>query len=121
MGQVAEPCTVLTLTCEEIEEHELARVFAEFNIQDDVWSSEFLSSLIIQTTHQCSLSQDVRAFLQDHGVGNLFFVQSTTTAHEIAQGPYFLNSGRLHQAYRLYPDTAGAFVVATVPNDSSSA
>ncbi|PKK51861.1 hypothetical protein CI102_5878 [Trichoderma harzianum] len=38
--------------------------------------------------------------------------------HPLApSGPYFVHHGQLYQAYRLYPDTADAFIVATVPDD----
>jgi len=33
------------------------------------------------------------------------------------EGPFFLTMGRLHAAYRLYPDTANAFIMATVESD----
>lgn len=34
-------------------------------------------------------------------------------------GPYYCNGGQLYEDYRLYPDTAGAFISATIqsPND----
>lgn len=35
----------------------------------------------------------------------------------MGEGPYFLNMGRLHPAYRLYPDYAGAFIAPTVPTE----
>ncbi|KAK0609894.1 amidase signature domain-containing protein [Bombardia bombarda] len=46
-------------------------------------------------------------------------VHLPTEAFHLSQGPYFLYTGRLHHVYRLYPDTAGAFVVATVPADNN--
>jgi len=41
-------------------------------------------------------------------------------SNKLPPGPYFINNGRVHHAYRLYPDTSGAFVVATVPDSSGS-
>jgi len=48
-------------------------------------------------------------------------VQSSNDSPPAPQGPYFLQHGQLHYAYRLYPDTVGAFVVATVPADDDNA
>ncbi|KAK4230165.1 glutamyl-tRNA amidotransferase [Podospora fimiseda] len=82
---------------------------------DDVWSTNFLSSLIIRTQDQCILTPDTIAALKDQGISNIYFSAEPQHFFNVPQGPCFLNNCNLHPAYRLYPDTAGASVVATVP------
>jgi hypothetical protein len=92
-----------------------------FGLADDVWSTEFMSPLVIQTTLPELNSAWITGL--EHALSQMAHVQDVHVAHltsssaQLPQGPYFLQNGRLHHAYRLYPDTAGAFVVATVPAD----
>ncbi|KAK0732130.1 amidase signature domain-containing protein [Lasiosphaeris hirsuta] len=96
------------------------RKLTRFAADDDVWSSSFLASVVIQSniSDGCSLPADVEQHLTQQGTSNIFFALADPENPGLPEGPYFLNHGSLHQAYRLYPDTSGAFIVATVPEPS---
>lgn len=82
-----------------------------------MWSPVFLRYLIIQFTQvrESRLTEEQRNVLQSLGTQDVQILQHGKGEALIPQGPYFLDHGRLHEVYRLYPDTSGAFVVATVP------
>ncbi len=98
---------------------DIQRRIQGFGLVDDVWSTEFLTSLVVQTTGPKSnttlVNELTNALSQLAHVHTVHVAHVASSAPQLPQGPYFLNNGRLHHAYRLYPDTAGAFVVATVP------
>jgi hypothetical protein len=89
-----------------------------FGQADDVWFTELLTSLVVQTTlselNNTWTSKLEHAFSGIAHVQHIHVVHLANSFSQLPQGPYFLQNGRLHHAYRLYPDTAGAFVVATV-------
>ena len=98
--------------------HEAIR---RFERTDDVWSKAFLSNIVLQFSdaelfEQFSLQPDLEMLLKDWGNRQLYFTRVTDNVSGPPEGPYFLKDTRLHAAYRLYPDTAGAFVVSTVPS-----
>lgn len=122
-GQLTEPCTILALGSAIPTSQELEDVLDGFNVVDDVWSLEFLTSVVIQTTlpktsthliDKLSLVTSRIAHVQ-----TVHIVHVNSGSSQLPQGPYFLHQGKLHQAYRLYPDTAGAFVIAVVPADDN--
>jgi hypothetical protein len=56
-------------------------------------------------------------------IGNSTVISASTSANStnIPNGPYFLSHrGNLHQAYRLYPDTQGAFTETTISSPDGS-
>ncbi|KAK3941866.1 putative amidotransferase subunit A [Diplogelasinospora grovesii] len=123
-GQIAEPCTVVTVQDSAPTSDNIQHTLHGFGLVYDVWSTEFLTSLVVQTTWP-ELNTTWNSELQ-HALSRIAHVQAihvvqiTSSSSRLPQGPYFLQNGRLHHAYRLYPDTAGAFVVATVPADDNS-
>ncbi|KAM4060528.1 amidase [Hirsutella rhossiliensis] len=114
--QIAEPCTVLTIGRQLLGVKELQATIHDFKARDDVWSPDFLGTIVVQITEsQGALGKDDENALRSLGASSLNSFHSSAGKAQLAQGPYFLHHGRLHQAYRLYPDTAGAFMVSTVP------
>ncbi|KAF4119671.1 aspartyl-tRNA(Asn)/glutamyl-tRNA(Gln) amidotransferase subunit A [Geosmithia morbida] len=94
------------------------RFFAEFAALDDVWSTAFIDALVLQVVGPTPSSIESRVdHLRELGVNSLYKTSPVIDGRQLPQGPYFIQNGQLHQAYRLYPDTADAFVVATVPDD----
>lgn len=93
------------------------KTFAEFAVQDDVWSSTFAGTLVLLVTGSAQLpSQDKIDELRKLGVNHVYTMLSTADEPRLPHGPYFLQHGKLQQVYRLYPDTADAFIVSTVPD-----
>lgn len=116
-GQSAQPCTVLTL--EGDGPIPFQTIFQDFDLADDVWSSDFSQSVVIQMLDTGrKLTKDDEDTLRGLGVKELRSFRRTSSEANLPQGPYFLHHGHLHQAYRLYPDPAGAFMISTVPDDN---
>ena len=122
-GGDLQPCTVLhASSTEAIDASTIAATFERFASTDDVWSPAFLETLVIQVTHTVVSAPrpqpaDLLAGLQhlQYAVGQLHVLHRDQEGESCREGPYFLHGGRLHAAYRLYPDTHDAFVTAIVP------
>ncbi|KAK4183592.1 putative amidotransferase subunit A [Podospora australis] len=69
--------------------------------------------------HSALIDRFKSAISQIARTKNIHLVHIEQPESSLSQGPYFLHCGSLQQAYRLYPDTAGAFVVATVPVENN--
>lgn len=83
---------------------------------DDVWSNDFLTHIILQSEGKLEIEDAARETLQQWETRSIQYL--TREKHfSIPEGPYFLNAGKLHYAYRLYPDTHAAFMVATVESN----
>ncbi|KAG8406042.1 hypothetical protein J3458_021382 [Metarhizium acridum] len=113
------PCTVIRVSSPYITADDLNDIREKLS-QDDVWTTDFLQNLILQsaTFHKdVRTSPSARRTLETWRSRVLF--HGTSEILDAPSGPYFCDAGRLHEVYRLYPDTAGAFMSATVqsPND----
>ncbi|KKZ66861.1 hypothetical protein EMCG_07467 [[Emmonsia] crescens] len=116
---VSGPCTVIRASNVQITPEYLIETRRKLS-QDDVWAYSFLHYLVFQpqTSHQTvQISAAAQRTLETWGSQVLSADNSET--QDLQPGPYFCNAGRLHKVYRLYPDTAGAFISATIqsPND----
>ncbi|KAI8296509.1 Amidase 1 [Colletotrichum sp. SAR 10_98] len=94
--------TPITVVAEAVASHDLTSLFSNWTAQDDVWQPAFLNAI----------------FLAGAGPKSGYARGNTTSAvlplsklASIPSGPYFLDTttGEVHQAFRLYPDFAGAF------------
>ncbi|KAJ5929901.1 amidase [Penicillium verhagenii] len=116
---VSGPCTVIRLSSAQLTPEALLTIRAQFS-QEDVWKAGFLQSLIIQPRsplHAIQISTAAQQTL-DKWHTRVLSTRSSKPS-DIPDGPYFCNAGDLYQVYRLYPDTAEAFMSATIqsPND----
>ncbi|KAL7924435.1 amidase signature domain-containing protein [Trichoderma austrokoningii] len=108
------PCTVIRISNPYITQEDLAEVRDRFS-QDDVWTTEFLPTLIIhsQNTHETvQFSAAAQKILEAWGSPAISIEVSDNL--DAPSGPYYCNGAQLHEVYRLYPDTAGAFISATI-------
>ncbi|KAB8209349.1 amidase signature domain-containing protein [Aspergillus parasiticus] len=81
-------------------------------------SPDFLQNIILQSaSSRESIRKDAEALLRPYNTSSIYITSVSPGA--LNEGPYFLNMGRLHPAYRLYPDYAGAFIAPTVPIEDS--
>ncbi|KAH8129887.1 amidase signature domain-containing protein [Trichoderma asperelloides] len=118
---VAEACTILTIDGQFPNASELQATLDDFSTKDDVWSRDFIGTMIVQTTEiDRKLTGNDKDMLRSLGASDVRLFYNGAAEAQLPQGPYFLHYGQLYQAYRLYPDTADAFIVATVPDDSDS-
>ncbi|OAQ96457.1 hypothetical protein LLEC1_04447 [Akanthomyces lecanii] len=117
---VALPCTVVAVRDSKLDlPQELQSAFDIFAEADDVWSADFARNVIIQAPEDfLAPSQSQNAASQKLGIANLHLIPANLAHRKLPPGPYFVHYGRLYQAYRLYPDSAGAFMVSTVTDDN---
>jgi hypothetical protein len=98
---------------------DLVEVLERFS-QDDVWTTEFLPTLIFhsQNTRQAvqfsAAAQKILESWKSQGISI-----DVSEDLDAPSGPYYCNGVQLHEVYRLYPDTAGVFISPTIqsPND----
>lgn len=96
----------------------LQTILDDFRTKDDVWSRDFIGTIIVQTTEiDLQLTENDKNILRSLGANDIRLFYNSAAEVKLPQGPYFLHHGQLYEAYRLYPDTADAFIVATVPDD----
>ncbi|EEH06910.1 amidase [Histoplasma capsulatum G186AR] len=119
-ASVSGPCTVIRVPNVQITPDDLIEIRRMLS-QDDVWSNGFLQYLIFlpQTAHQTVQINTAAQQKLDTWGSQVLSAGNLGTLDLQQPGPYFCNAGQLHKVYRLYPDTAGAFMSATIqsPND----
>lgn len=118
-NQVALPYTVFAVQDSKLNlAQELQSAFDVFAEADDVWSADFARNILIQAPEDfLPLSQSQKKAAHELGITNLHLFSASFAHSKLPTGPYFVHYGRLYQAYRLYPDSAGAFMVSTVTDD----
>ena len=110
------PCTVFTVHGESITDDFVHESIERFSRTDDVWSKDFLQNVILQVkSHVDVIQENIENFFRPFNTSQIYF--RPVASDNIREGPYFLSRGRLHPAYRLYPDHAGAFIVSTIPTE----
>ncbi|CAG8226063.1 unnamed protein product [Penicillium salamii] len=120
--QIAAPCTVFTIHDSATAKNVLSESIERFGRSDDVWSPEFLQNVVLQSTSsQASIPDGLEDLLQPYiylsNTSSIYV--SSFSSGMLNEGPYFLNMRRLHPAYRLYPDYAGAFIAPTVSTEDA--
>ncbi|KAL7955734.1 amidase signature domain-containing protein [Trichoderma compactum] len=101
----AEACTILTIDDRFPTASVLQTILDDFRTKDDT------------TEINLQLTENDKNILRSLGANDIHLFYNSAAEDQLPQGPYFLHHGQLYEAYRLYPDTADAFVVATVPDD----
>ena len=86
-----------------------------FKVVDDVFSRSFQTTLIIQApesqVHDLNFIDS--EFKSDFP--NILVSPLLAVSDPLPSGPYFVNQGRIHQAWRLYEDILNAFIIPVVP------
>ncbi|KAI6091685.1 putative glutamyl-tRNA amidotransferase subunit A [Hypoxylon rubiginosum] len=111
-----EPCTVFYIDNSLLTSSFLVSTVKRFAHVDDVWSNDFRATIVLQSEGKLEIEDAAREILQQWKTLNIHYLIREKYL-SIPEGPYFLNAGKLHYAYRLYPDTHAAFVVATVESN----
>ncbi|KAJ3962830.1 hypothetical protein N0V92_000398 [Colletotrichum tropicale] len=111
------PATVLP-TAPASQTNNISDIFTTWTETDDVFQSGFTQLLLNDTIDaETSTAEAI------HTAGETpSTVVSFTSSSNVPKGPYFLRkaTGDLHQAYRLYDDTAGAFTEALLYNNDGT-
>ena len=106
----AGPCTLIPYTG-AVTTISIRQTVAAFT-KDDVWSPEFLSTVVFEgSPDNAKPAADILHLLDSLGTANIRFSHG-----HLQGGPYWLEGQKLHKVSRLYDDDAGAFVMATAPN-----
>ncbi|KAK4505861.1 hypothetical protein PRZ48_003826 [Zasmidium cellare] len=111
------PITVINHASSSFGANDLDQHTTNFSSVDDVFQTAFTQALYIQY----SSPQETLTIADSLSNRTIYssVVQSNDTA--IPNGPYFVSpGGSLYGAYRLYPDTQGAFIETAIPNGEKS-
>ena len=100
-------------------EHILTAI-SSFAKLDDVYSEEFGRSLVLQAVGILQNSRLIQNLRLRERFMAIYMLQPESSDDFIPAGPYFLQQGRLHQAWRVYADELNAFVMTVIPNDVRS-
>ncbi|KAK1525566.1 hypothetical protein CABS01_00655 [Colletotrichum abscissum] len=101
--------TPVTVVAEPLPKSSLPSLFANWTSQDDVWQPAFLGAIFVAGLDTPCLTKE--SYDGTNKTQSIVAPLIGTAGSNIPSGPYFLDTitGALHQAYRLYPDYAGAF------------
>ncbi|KAF4783370.1 hypothetical protein HER10_EVM0009266 [Colletotrichum scovillei] len=101
--------TPVTVVAEPLPKSSLPSLFANWTSQDDVWQPAFLGAIFLAGLDTPCLTKE--SYDGTNKTQSIVAPLVSTAGSDISSGPYFLDTstGALHQAYRLYPDYAGAF------------
>ncbi|KAK1448235.1 hypothetical protein CCUS01_11818 [Colletotrichum cuscutae] len=101
--------TPVTVVAEPLPKSSLPSLFANWTSQDDVWQPAFLGAIFLAGLDTLCLTKE--SYDGTNKTQSIVAPLVSTASSDIPSGPYFLDTttGALHQAYRLYPDYAGAF------------
>jgi hypothetical protein len=115
---VLQPCSVLRVESFANLSITLEQTFRRFASDDDVWSNFFLQRILLQhPSFESPHALEIQALAEIYD-GSQFTFLATAAEDSVVEGPYFIQNGRLRQAYLLYPDVYNAFIVATVPTEN---
>ncbi|KAK1545748.1 hypothetical protein CPAR01_03250 [Colletotrichum paranaense] len=101
--------TPVTVVAEPLPKSSLPSLFVNWTSQDDVWQPAFLGAIFLAGLDTPCLTKE--SYDGTNKTQSIVAPLVSTAGSDIPSGPYFLDTitGALHQAYRLYPDYAGAF------------
>ena len=121
---ITRPALLLSSADGKIDAAKVGRDVQQFETIDDVYTTDFHDSLVVQVPHGVGLN------LEDFTINlgrstNLEFrkVLSSKVDSErnlLPSGPYFLQGQKMHQAWKLYDDSLGAFIQTVVPDDATA-
>ncbi|KAI8628594.1 putative amidase [Xylariaceae sp. FL1651] len=84
---------------------------------DDVFSASFAKTIVLQTAKDISVDEILAHFRSCHNFSTVYHRVESVGVLKLPPGPYFLNQGSIHQAYRLYEDSLDSFIFSVVPED----
>jgi hypothetical protein len=114
------PAVVLTLRQPHITDETIGDTLSRFQAIDDVYSPAFDDVLVLQTWGAAVDSGSSWQSFKSSLFNDTKYLEHKSADDLLPEGPYFLNSHSIHQAWRLYDDTLDAFIVSVVPEDAKS-
>lgn len=118
------PVTVIDYSEDRQKSLSIESTVLRFSTSDDVFSTHFLSSVILNRNETSSTSHSIleedRDFLKSIGCSTCYANFNTGfVQNRIPEGPYFMKKGFIYQIWRLYPDTNEAFHLPMVQSSLS--
>jgi len=96
----------------------LRSIVESFEHYDDVWTRDFLRTIILPgTCTRNSLGSELQDLFESWGTKHVRYQDDCSADTILRQGPYWLKNGNFHRVSRLFPDSVDAFVVAVVQDD----
>lgn len=109
-----DPSLVTVIFCDKLDVTPgwIKLALDEFYSKDDVFQREFLEAVLITHTGSDSLkvTSDAREYLRFQGAEIVTTRRLNSDSEMPTPGPYWFSNGHLHQAWKLYDDTHGAFL-----------
>jgi hypothetical protein len=110
----------LTLRQPHVTDDTIGDTLSRFQAIDDVYSPAFDDVLVLQTWGPSVDSDSSWQSFKSSLFNDTEYLEHKSADDLLPEGPYFLNSQSIHQAWRLYDDTLDAFVVPVVPEDAKA-
>jgi hypothetical protein len=98
-----------------VEEEWLKDIIAKYEEFDDVFRVDFLSGVIFTGSPKIELTPAAYKLLQSLGTTWIEVADATNPASSPLPGIYYVIDKQLHDIWRLYEDSHGAFLTALVP------
>lgn len=109
-------CTVLAGGLELLTPGLFKDAIDRFLTTDDVWSQHFAHDIVLASASldRAAVAEEAARVKNSLGIRNLYLASQV-----LSEVPYAIIQGQLRQVYRLYPDTADAFIASTIasPDD----
>lgn len=118
---ITRPFLLLSTAKGKLDAARVGRDVQQFNIIDNVYTTDFHDSLFVQVPHGVELNLD--EFTNDLGRSTKLEFRRVlgskvdSVRDLLPSGPYFLQGRNLHQAWKLYDDSLGAFIQTVVPDN----
>ena len=121
---IVRPCTIISSMDGNIGVDDIEKAITGFLEDDDVYSVDFASNIIIQTLRQLTSEKRVQTgFCKSLGPDiklQLEYSKVDFLEDLLPPGPYFVYGNGIYEAWRLYPDVLDAFQITFVPQTSGS-
>ena len=115
--------TVISKSHGGLSNKDVEEEISRFLLQDDVYTEEFASNVVIQVPAGVALNTSIHlSSLEQHGLKTSYIDYSVANSTEtlLPSGPYFAHDNGIYEAWRLYPDELDAFEIAIVPEASQN-
>ena len=116
LSRAIQPAIVFATTDENLNDTTIAARLSTFSKVDDVYSPAFDNILLLQSVGESPSQAPLSRINRNRRFNSVYTSVVQSQDEFLPSGPYFVVEDGIHQAWRLYPDTLGAFVTTVVPN-----
>lgn len=111
--------TVISSARGDVCTSDILDLVTEFLSTDDVYSLDFLSTIVIQTpsgiSNKCPIDEGTCQGLSHNIECEIIYATASSLETLLPSGPYFLSSNGIYEAWRLYPDYLDSFEITVIP------